>query len=95
MRLRILVLPSQYGILAFDLLLFVGYSRVCASEHFGSLKVAVSDVWVANATAVISTHTPLLPVRLGLTAGIDWYVHFCECWLVKTSRLSRTFMKLV
>jgi hypothetical protein len=41
--------------------------------HFGGdLQAVVSDVWVEGGQMVISTHTPLLPVRLGRTGRIDW-----------------------
>jgi hypothetical protein len=48
-------------------------TMVSVKGHFGGdLRAVVSDVWVEGGHSVISTHTPVLPVRLGRTGRIDW-----------------------
>jgi len=44
----------------------------------GSLLRVVSDMWIDSGEKVISTHTPLLPVRLGRSDRIDWILWICD-----------------
>ena len=54
-------------------------TKAYVEEHFGgSLKSAVSDMWIDNGKKVISTHTPALPVRLGRSGRIDWILWVCD-----------------
>lgn len=54
-------------------------TKTYVEQHFGgSLRTAVSDMWIDNGKKVISTHTPSLPVRLGRSGRIDWILWVCD-----------------